>query len=92
MQERIAKKIDSSYPEISKIGEDLTSLKADVGALVGHVKEDGMRDIAEATSGAYSYAGDMCRKIEKQVREQPAKSIAIAFAGGLLVSLFLGRR
>lgn len=90
--QKSSKKPNASYPEIDRIGEDINSLKTNVSDLVVHVKEEGLNDLADATSGAYDNVAEFGRKLEKKIREQPAKSVAVAFAGGLLASYLLGRR
>ena len=92
MQNNAIAKANSSYPEIGRIGDDLKSLKTNVSDLASHVKEDGMNDIAQVAKSEYENIAQLGKKVEKKVKEQPAKSIAIAFAGGVLLSFLLGRR
>ena len=68
----------SSYPEIKDIANDFSSLKEDIGHLGTHIKNDGMKDLSEATSKNYARLKIFGRKIETQIKAQPLQSLAIA--------------
>lgn len=87
-----ASKAKSAYPEIKDIGNDLKSLKSNVGELAQHVKEDSVNGISEFAQMEMQQISDFTTRIENAIRRKPAQSIAIAFAGGLIASLLLGRR
>lgn len=82
----------ANYPEINKIGDDLRSLKSNVAGLVGHIKREGLHDIAEAAQSEYASLGKVGLQVQDKIKAQPVKSVAVAFAGGLLASYLLGRR
>lgn len=89
----------TGYPEIDEIREDLNSLKDNVIELTKHVQEDGIHRAEEASVIAKKKLAEIqangeqgLKKMEGHVREKPAQSLAIAFAGGLLASLLLRRR
>ena len=84
--------VKSSYPEIEEIGNDLDSLKSNVGDLASHVKKDGLEDASEFTKKEYENLIQFFQTIEEKIKSEPTKSIAIAFAGGIIASIILGRR
>lgn len=88
----IGKKSRAAYPEINEIGNDLQSLKSNVGELATHVKKDGLKNISELAREEYRSFAEMGHRLEERIKNQPVQSIALAFAGGLLASLFFGRR
>tara|TARA_Y100001936_G_scaffold219303_1_gene232565 strand:- start:416 stop:685 length:270 start_codon:yes stop_codon:yes gene_type:complete len=85
--------------EVQAIREDLDSLKSNVVKLtetLGQEKESRIDHLKEVTlenvdalkaQGAERYA-----QIRTAVKEQPAKSVGIAFAAGLLASFLLTRK
>lgn len=89
----------SEYPEIDEIREDLDSLKSNVVELTQHIKKNGSTQASNLRERANDTIHDLqersqeqVQKVEKQVRQKPGQSLAIAFAGGLLTSLLLRRR
>lgn len=87
------KKTKDKYPEIKEIREDLESLKDNTVELAQHVKKDGMEQVQETKQTLTVQALKNLKQIEKQVQRKPMQSIAVAFAGGLVASMFLrGRR
>lgn len=95
-----SKSKSQNYPEIDEIREDLDSLKGNVVELTKHIKKDGVDHAEEAKALAKKrFASAKLRgqqevkKLENQVREKPAQSMAVAFAGGVLASMLIrGRR
>ena len=84
-----------SYPEIKEIRDDLDSLRDNVIGLTKHIKKDGVEQAEEMSAYAKKSivrGQDELKKIEDQVRKQPGKSLAVAFAGGLIASMLLNRR
>lgn len=89
----------SEYPEIDEIREDLDSLRTNVVELTQHIKQNGstqatnLRDRANDTIHDLQERGQkQVQRVEKQVKQKPGQSLALAFAGGLLTSLLLRRR
>lgn len=92
-------KSKSTYPEIEGIKQDIDSLKTNVVELTRHIKEDGMEQSEELKEAMKSRlfdiraAGqDKLEKLENEVKSNPGRSVAIAFAGGLMASYLLRRR
>ena len=92
MKEPTIEKAKSSYPEFDKISNDLQSLKSDVGDLLGHIKEDGLSDIADIARDQYDNLAGFGKTIESKIVKNPARSVALAFIGGIAASYLLGRR
>ena len=85
--------------DLSVVREDLQTLKTDVVALVEHLKEEGMneteylkRRAAHQLEHAQEAGGRGLKELEQKVVARPVQSVAMAFAAGILASLFLGRR
>lgn len=92
-------KTKSTYSEIDDIREDLDSLKNNVVELTQHLRRDGSVRSQELRSAImdqfalFQQSGrDQYKNVEKRIKAQPGKSIAIAFAAGLAASLLLRRR
>lgn len=93
MESTNVEKMKSGYPEVAAIGEDLSCLTKDVKKLVKHVKDDGLHDLSEKAREGAEQLQDLSGKMEERIVKNPAQSVAIAFAGGFLISLLLnGRR
>lgn len=90
--QKVGNNMESAYPEIREIGNDIQSLKSNVGDLASHIKNDGLSDVSKIATEKYKNIKAYGAKLEEQVKERPAQSMAIAFAGGLLASLLLSRR
>jgi ElaB/YqjD/DUF883 family membrane-anchored ribosome-binding protein len=82
----------SAYPELEAISDDFKALKSDVANLAAHVKKQGLKDVTNMAKAEYKSVLALGQKFEDRIKEKPAQSIAIAFAGGLILSLLLGRR
>ncbi len=80
------------YPEVKEIKQDLESLKDNSVELAQHVKNDAVYKIEETTSSVKAQAKAELKKVEKHVEANPIQSVAIAFAGGVLLSMLMGRR
>jgi hypothetical protein len=92
MQETSIKNTNSKYPEVTSIGNDLKSLKSDIGDLAVHIKEDGLHDLQEKAGEGYKTLQAYEKNIEERVTNYPLQSLAIAFASGLAASYLFGRR
>lgn len=90
MQELSQSKV-KLYPEVKDIGNDLQSLKSDIGYLAAHVKEEGLHDLQEKAQEGYKNVQAYEKKIEERIKNYPLQSLAVAFLGGLAASHFLGR-
>jgi ElaB/YqjD/DUF883 family membrane-anchored ribosome-binding protein len=93
----------SEYREIRDIKSDLDSLKANIVALTNHLQSDGIDKARALTSDLQDTALDMTGKVvaegnrevhelEKQVKNNPGKSMLFAFGAGLLANALLSRR
>ena len=94
------KKTTDKYPEVKDIKQDIESLKGNTVDLAQHVKSDGVEKVKEGLERVEASA-DVLKDIgrneveraEKHIKKNPMQSVAIAFAGGLALSLLLrGRR
>ncbi len=88
-----------SYTEIDHIREDLDSLKNNVFELTRHMKKDGsaqVMHVRDALKGKMddlqSTGREQFKNLERQVKAKPGQTLAMAFAAGLVASMFLGRR
>lgn len=92
-------KVQNQYEEIDDIKKDISSLKSNAVSLTHHLADDGKEKLQEAGGQLKSFLS-ACKKdgakyyheAEDKVRENPGQSIALAFAGGLLLSALLKRR
>lgn len=80
------------YPETDEIRGDLKSLRTDMGELAGRVKDESVQGISDMARKQYEAIADMGHRLEKKIRQQPAQSIAIAFASGVIASYLFGRK
>ncbi len=92
-------KSTSTYPEIDEIREDLNSLKGNVVELTKHIQKDGIKQAEEVGTNVKKSAAALqlrglqeMKKVEKQVKQKPAQSLAIAFGTGVLLSMLMNRR
>ena len=92
-------KTTKKYSEIDDIRDDLKSLKNNVIELSQALKNDGIKQTKSVKHTAVdriSTIEDQGRakyaELEGQVRENPGKSMAIAFAAGLFASMMMSRR
>lgn len=92
MQDIKPKSVAANYPEISRIGGDLQSLKDDVGDLATHLKQDGLDSLSDTTRKGVEEFQSFSHKLEKHIREKPVQSMVVAFATGVFAHLLLGRR
>lgn len=87
------------YPELNDIKENVTDLKNNSAALARHVYSDGREVLATASDRATERLGEWrdtslvgLKRVEGQISRNPGQSVAIAFAAGLLASMFFGRK
>jgi ElaB/YqjD/DUF883 family membrane-anchored ribosome-binding protein len=92
MKELNVEKIKNGYPEISAINNDLKALKTDVSDLARHVADDGLGNLSAKADKEYKRLQQLGQKIEERIVNNPAQSLAIAFAGGVVASILLGGR
>lgn len=92
-------KATTKFTEIDDIKQDLASLKDNVVELTKHITQEGMNKVEKVEDAASDKISDLSsqsrqqmQKLEKQVKEKPAQSIAIAFATGILASMLLNSR
>ena len=88
-----------SYPEIKEIQSDLLSLKANIKDLSQHINSDGKDYVSGLNARAKERlektrqdGRDSLSRLEDSVRENPGRSLAIAFASGVILSSLLRRR
>lgn len=89
----------NAYPEVEEIRHDLESLKTNVVELTRHVQANGADKAMALTKKARKRLAELqvqgkehLKNVEKHVHDEPAKSLAIAFAAGLVASILFGRR
>mgnify|MGYP003394935285 CR=1 FL=1 len=87
------------YYELEDIREDIESLKTNVVELTHHIQENGMAVGTEIAKNARrrllevrERGQEQFNKIEKQIKEKPAQSLAVAFATGFVASYLFGHR
>ena len=86
-------------PNLEDIKEDMTSLSANVISLAQTIKTLGSEKahaaaefVRDRADDVKAYGDDALERLEDGIKENPRKSIAGAFAAGLLTSYLLGRR
>ena len=92
-------KAKSNYNEIDDIREDLSSLKENTIELTKHVHKDAKNQVGEMQSMAEDSIDNMAKAgkqrykgLMRHVKDNPERSVALAFAGGLLVSYLMARK
>lgn len=94
---------DNAQLNINAIGKDMKSdidsLKTNIVGLAHKAMESGAETVSEVKKRAESELSKMrevgaegLKKAEERVREKPAKSIAMAFAAGILANILFGRK
>lgn len=81
---------------LSEVRKDLSALKSDTISLASHLMRDGKErasEVKEAVVDGYdnlrSKSQDALEVLADQVRENPRRSLLIAFAAGLVANMFL---
>lgn len=97
---------DAVAPDLAAVSEDLASLKKDFAKLIKSLETQGKRTangfardtidgIEEGASEIYdrisAQGSRTAAAVNKQVEEQPAMSLAMAFAAGFIASKILTR-
>lgn len=78
--------------DINDIKRDLTSLRDNVVGLAQDIRSGGGAVVRDSLGQARSNGEKKLHKLEDKIREKPGQSIAMAFLGGLALSLFMGGR
>lgn len=92
-------KSKKNYPEIDEIREDLDSLRTNVVELTKHISKDSSKQ-TEAVKKMFAHRiGELehraqagYKTLESNVKAKPGKSVAMAFAAGLVASMLISRR
>ncbi len=91
--------VQSEYPELSDIREDLRALKEDVVGLTNHARSNSGKYVSDAKDYAWSQverAQDAAHRgmetVERRVKDKPGQTLAAAFVAGIVASFFLRRR
>lgn len=84
--------------DLNDIRSDLETLKTDIVRLTQHVGESGVQTAYSAAdllrrkaNSAKKFGKAEMVKAEKHIKERPVRSVALAFAAGLVFSLLLRR-
>lgn len=92
------KKAISSTEDVQAIRDDLDALKSDIASLAKTVRTTGenrvvsMRNLAEAKASDLADAGkERLENVETTIQDNPGRSVALAFAAGLLTSFLINR-
>lgn len=92
-------KTNNQYNELEDIKKDISSLKSNAVSLTNHLADDGKEKLHEAGGHLKTFLSSCKRDgaryyhdAEVKVRENPGQAVALAFAGGLLLSALLKRR
>lgn len=97
------KDVEVLRSDVKRLKEDAVTTASHIGDAGGHLKEEGVRRARTYADRAQDRAQDlrdrgeqrlrtMEERIEDHVRDKPHQSVAIAFAAGMIASIFLGRR
>lgn len=91
--------VKDNYPEINDIESDINNLKTDAVEFAKHVKQDGEEHAHELKAIlksklklAKAKAQNELKVLEAKVQKKPGQTLAMAFAGGVIASILLGRR
>jgi ElaB/YqjD/DUF883 family membrane-anchored ribosome-binding protein len=90
---------DGIPQELDSARNDIKAIKADTLELAGHLKE-GTVKIAKTAAGAaqdkidevVTMTEEKADSLEQEIRAKPLQSVAVAFACGIVLSMFLSRR
>jgi ElaB/YqjD/DUF883 family membrane-anchored ribosome-binding protein len=76
--------------DYAKIKEDISTLKNDVASLIKLLEKEGLENVKTIMDDVK----DKCDlgKVDAAVKKNPMESVAIAFAAGAFLALFLGRK
>lgn len=76
--------------DFTKIKEDISNLKNDLSGLIKLLEKEGLENVKSAINDVK----DKCdlHKVDVAVKKNPMESVAIAFAAGAFLALFLGRK
>lgn len=92
-------KSKKGYPEINEIREDLDSLRTNVVELTKHIRKDSTAQTREVQKMLSHRLHDLearaqksYKNMENGIKAQPGKSVAMAFAAGLVASMLFTRR
>ena len=84
--------------DLEDIREDLASLGSNVAELARDLKKSGARSTQELKDGMYARATkwkeagqDQYQNVESNIKSNPAKSVGMAFAAGILASFLFSR-
>lgn len=87
------------YDDLETIKEDIRVLKNDTKVLGRDLKDEGYKQLSaaeikarEALEAAREKGKDQYAEISRFVQNNPGQSLAIAFVGGIIASMILGRR
>ncbi len=84
--------VQSEYPEVSEIREDLRALKQDVVKLGSHVQSNSGQYVRDVKDYAWDKMERGMETVERRVQDKPGQTLLAAFAAGLFASFFFGRR
>lgn len=90
---------DDTNASLQNVKDDLRTLKTDVVGLGRQATEEGRKRLNDTVSVAQDKMSDIksagyeeLKGLKSYVSENPAQSVAYAFAAGLIVSFIFGRR
>ena len=98
---KVVENIKNTKPsdDMDAIRKDIESLRGNIEDLTRHMKNEGaarmenVKDRVNDTISSYKETGmEKLESVERQVKEKPAQSMAIAFAAGMFASFLFGRR
>jgi ElaB/YqjD/DUF883 family membrane-anchored ribosome-binding protein len=87
-----SKKQDNRYEEIDNILADIADIKNNVFELSKNVKDDIRSETKDGLRSVKGKSRETISDMENHVRDNPVRSVAIAFAGGVLASALMRRR
>jgi len=93
------KNLKAANNSLDNIKEDIYTLRSDVIELGRTVKSEGLKKIEEATIELHDKIDSLKKegteeldKVQAYINDKPNQSVAIAFAVGAALALFLNRR
>lgn len=92
LERKVEKSIKETFPEVEAIKENIVGLAhnlKDASNDKAHMTVDYIHEKAEDLK---IFGTGTIAKIEKSIRANPAQSIGIAFAAGIIASYLIGRR
>ena len=92
LERKVEKSVKEAFPEIEAIKENIVGLAHNLKEVSNDKANMTVEYIHEKAEDLKTMGTGTIAKIEKSIRANPAQSVGIAFAAGIVASYLLGRR